>query len=84
MKKKTKAKPQKNQVMQEPAAECNSCERGIEIRFFSSFQAMNEADIQEMAALSPQESLQQATALIMSLYPKEVKKKFSDFTIHFK
>ncbi len=45
------------------------------LRFFSSFEEMNDADAKEIAALTPLESLMHTTALIERLYAEELKSK---------
>ena len=53
------------------------------LRFFSSFEEMNEADAKEMAALSPLESLIQTTALIERLYADKLKSGIKGRKIYF-
>ena len=54
-----------------------------QIKHFSSFETANEADAKEMAALTPEEHLQNATLLIQGLYKQELSKPMNK-TIHFK
>ncbi len=54
------------------------------IRFFSSFEEMNEYDHKEMAALTPEQRLQNITGMIMEMYKEELSKPMSDLTIYFK
>ena len=44
------------------------------VRFFSSFEEMNEADAKEMASLSPKEHFQNTTSLIEKIFTKELKR----------
>lgn len=44
------------------------------IKFFTSFNEMNEADAKEMALLTPQEHLQNAVFLIKKIFAEELKK----------
>ena len=53
------------------------------IRFFTSFEDMNEADYAEMADLDGIEHLKNATALIKRLYKDELKKK-PIYKLHFR
>ena len=55
-----------------------------EIHFFKSFEEMDEHDAKELAAFSPIQHLQNTTDLIKRVFNKELKKKFSDYTIHLK
>ena len=46
----------------------------MQIKFFTSFEAMNEADAKEMATLSPKEHLQNAVFLTRQIFAEELKK----------
>jgi len=54
-----------------------------EIRVFSSFEEMNEADAIEMANKKPEEHLSAVTAYLKIIYKKELAEQM-DLTIHFK
>ena len=51
-----------------------SFQKKQQIRFFTSFKAMNEADAKVMAALSPREHLQNAVFLTQKIFAEELKK----------
>jgi len=53
------------------------------IRFFNSFEEMNDSDAREMANIDGITHLRNATALIKRLYGKELKQKMV-YKIHFK
>jgi hypothetical protein len=53
------------------------------IKFFSSFEEMNEADAQEMAAISPIAHLQNATIIAKKVFSEDLKKPM-DMTIKFR
>ena len=53
------------------------------IKLFSSFAEMNEADAQEMAAISPIIHLQNATMITKKIFSEELKNPM-DMTIKFK
>ena len=53
------------------------------IRFFSSFEEMNAADITEMAGFTPLQNFLQATQMILSFYAAELQKPM-DKKIHFR
>lgn len=61
----------------------NPGNRQQKIKFFTSFEAMNEADAKEMAALSPKEHLQHAVFLTKKIFAEELKKPM-DKKIKFK
>lgn len=61
----------------------NPGNRQQKIKFFTSFEAMNEADAKEMAALSPSEHLQRAVWLTKKIFAEELKKPM-DKKIKFK
>jgi hypothetical protein len=54
------------------------------IRFFSSFEEMNEYDHKQMASLTPELRLQNITGMIMEMYKEELSKPMTDLTIYFK
>jgi hypothetical protein len=68
----------------EPQLQYRPAERGRELHFFSSFEEMNDADLEEMASMSPAENLMNTTLLIKQVFAKELKGKFSGYRIHFK
>lgn len=53
------------------------------IKFFSSFEEMNEADAQEMASISPITHLLNATIIAKKVFSEELKKPM-DMTIKFR
>lgn len=53
------------------------------VRFFSSFEEMNDYDLKDMAAHTPVDRLKNITFMLQSLYSEELQKPF-DFTLHFK
>ena len=58
-------------------------QKNKQIKFFTSFNEMNEADAKEVAALSPKEHLMNATFLIKKIFEKELKRPM-DKKIKFK
>lgn len=82
-KKKKYAKQSKTTIVSEPAV---SYQKGGDksLRFFSSFEEMNEADAKEMAQNTPIENLRNVTEYISQCYAEELKNKMTDLTIHFK
>jgi hypothetical protein len=74
----------KDTEIAEPQLRYQPVEGGNELHFFSSFKEMNEADQEEMALMNPEENLANTTLLIKQMFAKELKVKFSDYTIHFK
>jgi hypothetical protein len=68
----------------EPHLQYQKEEGTLELHFFSSYKEMNEADQKEMASTSPEENFMHATLLIKQIFAKELKEKFSGYTIHFK
>ena len=64
----------------EPAAEYQK----QEIRFFNSFEEMNDADAKEMATFSPVQHLQHITEYLKHAFAKELEDKVKDLNIHFK
>ena len=75
-----KAIPENRKNLNEPVI---SFPKKQQIKFFTSFEAMNEADAKEVAALSPKEHLVNATFLIKKIFEKELKKPM-DKKIKFK
>jgi len=57
---------------------------GKTIHMFNSFEEMNEADLHAMANFSPMERFSHVTELLKQFFNEELKKKFSDYTIHYK
>lgn len=57
--------------------------RNKKIKFFSSFEEMNEADAQEMAAISAIIHLQNATMIAKKVFSEDLKKP-ADRIIKFK
>jgi len=53
------------------------------IRFFNSFEEMNDADLAEMADFTPSQNFEQATFMIMNFYAEELKMPM-DKKIHFR
>lgn len=76
-------KKEKENKEEESKAEEPVFPYGNTIRFFSSFEEMNEADDKEMASLSPTQHLQHITEYIMHVYKDELKGE-NDLTIRFK
>ena len=66
-----KAIPENRKNLNEPVI---SFPKKQQIKFFTSFEAMNEADAKEMAALSPKEHLQNAVLLTRQIFAEELKK----------
>jgi hypothetical protein len=54
------------------------------IRFFGSFEEMNEADAAEMARMEGVQHLANATAMIKKIYAKELLKQPKKYKLHFK
>ena len=54
-----------------------------QVRHFNSFEEMNEADAQEMAAIDPVDHLRNTTLLTKKVFSEELKKPM-DMTIKFK
>lgn len=54
-----------------------------EIRFFNSFEEMNEHDIIEMAKSTPQKRFENITYVIMQRYAEELRRPLKDFSIRF-
>ena len=54
------------------------------LHFFNSFEEMEEADARQMASINPLDHLKNVTELIKRIYAKELKKKMTDFKIHYK
>lgn len=75
-------KKKKENKDEEGKAEEPAFPYGNTIRFFSSFEEMNEADAMEMAQLSPEQHLNHATDLIERAFQKELKEKM-DKKIYF-
>lgn len=67
-------------TVSEPAIRYNN----QELKIFSSFEEMNEADLIEMASFTPLQRMAHVTALLKQFYGDELKKKFSNLTIRFK
>jgi pyruvate dehydrogenase complex dehydrogenase (E1) component len=65
-----KTKPENKNNSNTPVAPYQKKQR---IRFFSSFEEMDEADAKEMATLSPKEHLQNTTSLIKRIFTEELK-----------
>jgi hypothetical protein len=81
-KKKYKTKKAASKGVSEPGISYGKAAPEGEIQFFSSFEEMNKADIDEMRQYTPAQRFEHVTHLIKKLYAKELKKKF-DFKIHF-
>ena len=73
-------KKKKTDEVNEPALEYGS----KQMVFFKSLEEMNDHDALEMANMSPIDCLKNATSLIKRAFANELKKDFSDFSIHFK
>lgn len=58
-------------------------ESGRSLRFFHSFEEMNEADAEDAAATSPLDRLSNVTRLIMNQYAQELSQK-PELRIYFK
>ncbi len=54
------------------------------IRFFTSFEEMNESDLYEMASSTPVQRLQRVTGMIMAMFKNELSHEMTELTIHFK
>lgn len=84
MMKRKKQSVSKEQKVNEPIAPYILEKAETIVHFFSSPQEMGDANVNEWSRLSPLESMQIATAMILRIYEKELKKKHTDFDIHFK
>jgi hypothetical protein len=73
-----------NTKVAEPPLQYGVIESERELHFFTSFEEMNDADLAEMADMSPEESLMNATLMIKQAFSEELKEKCSDYTIIFK
>ncbi len=70
-------------TVQGKVSEPESNYRKPTIRFFTSFEEMNEADIIEMAGFTPVQNFEQVTQMILSFYKEELQKPL-DKKIHFR
>ena len=68
----------------EPQPEYAAKNAGKSIRFFSSFEEMNEADAKELSQFTPEQHLQHVTEMLKHLYAEELKKPFTNLKIYFK
>lgn len=53
------------------------------INFFSSFEAMNEYDIEQMRKTTPLQRIKNITDIIKTLYREELQKPFTDLRLNF-
>lgn len=71
-----------NESVNEPRTQYDLCHSST-LRFFSSLEAMNAADAQEMALIDGVKHLQNATETIKLLYADELKHEMADLTVQF-
>ena len=84
MPRKNNNKSSKASLSEEPQVPYQKSTDDKAIRFFSSFEEMNEYDHKQMAALTPIQRLQNITRLIIEMYKQELDKPMTDMTIYFK
>ena len=71
-------------IAQEPAPQYQKQNSDNTIHFFSSFEAMNEHDIKEMAMGTAEQRFKNILTLINSLFATQLKQSFLPLEIQFK